>query len=293
MQKVLKLLFASLLSATFAFADDKQNLDKELANLVQAEQKIVEADKTKVEAPLKDEGSEKATQAEISKLKNKLAKANSENQKLVKDFKRAVEGLKELKAVKEKALKESLVHQAEKEKLKEERGQLQQEIVQLQNELLLRETEIKVLSGEPAAKKELEKMRLEQSKVTKEAAPIKNEEVVSDITIVEVIADKVNIRSGAGTEHSPIMQVQRGTRLTVEAREGAWYRVFTPTGSRGYIQVNVVRQAQVKTPAKKVASVNESKEDMVPFDDAGSAKDQSSERKALDRLRSNFIKTTQ
>lgn len=273
--KIAKLiLLTTLLQAALVVAQDDKKIDSEIDSLVKAEQKIVSGDKEQVE---------------MIELKNKLSSLESENKKLVSDFKRAIQGLKAIKAAKAKIAKENSQYQKDQEKLKEERGQLQQEIVHLQNDLLLRETEIKVLSGDPSAKRELDKMRVEGKTSLKSAVPVeKKEEIASDITIVEVIADKVNIRSGAGIEHSPIMQVQRGTRLTVEAREGAWYRVFTPTGSRGYIQMNVVRQAQAKMPAKKIVNVDEGAEGMVPFDDANGAKDSSLERRALDRLRSNF-----
>ena len=63
----------------------------------------------------------------------------------------------------------------------------------------------------------------------------------SDVLVGEVTEDKANLRSGPGTENSPVMQVQRGTRLTIEAREGDWYRVMSPTGTRAYIKSDVVR----------------------------------------------------
>lgn len=62
----------------------------------------------------------------------------------------------------------------------------------------------------------------------------------SDVMLIEVKSPKVNLRSGPGNEHSPIMQVDRGTRLTVETREGDWFRVITPTGSRAYIRKDVI-----------------------------------------------------
>ena len=62
----------------------------------------------------------------------------------------------------------------------------------------------------------------------------------SDELIVKVRASKVNIRSGAGTNHSPIMTVARNTRLTVESEVGDWFRVYTPNASRGYILKDLV-----------------------------------------------------
>jgi hypothetical protein len=62
----------------------------------------------------------------------------------------------------------------------------------------------------------------------------------SDVLTVRVMEDKVNIRTGPGEEHGPLMTVQRGTELIVEDKKGDWYRVVTPTDTRGYIRTDVV-----------------------------------------------------
>jgi septal ring factor EnvC (AmiA/AmiB activator) len=58
--------------------------------------------------------------------------------------------------------------------------------------------------------------------------------------IATVIAPKANLRSGPGTNNAPIMQVSKGTRLLVETRQGSWYRVVSPTGSRAWIFGDVI-----------------------------------------------------
>ncbi len=64
---------------------------------------------------------------------------------------------------------------------------------------------------------------------------------VTDVMTLEVVAPKVNLRSGPGEENSPVMQVAQGTRLVVEERQGDWFRVITPTGTRAYILHDVVK----------------------------------------------------
>ena len=61
-----------------------------------------------------------------------------------------------------------------------------------------------------------------------------------DMTGVTVTAEKANLRSGPGLNNSPLMTVPRGTRLVVERREGDWYRVVTPNGSRAWVTGAVV-----------------------------------------------------
>ena len=51
-------------------------------------------------------------------------------------------------------------------------------------------------------------------------------------TAGEITANSVNLRSGPGKEHSPVMALSRGTRLVVERQEGNWYEVTGPTGQR-------------------------------------------------------------
>lgn len=62
-----------------------------------------------------------------------------------------------------------------------------------------------------------------------------------DMPVVTVIADKAALRTGPGPDNSPLMEVSRGTVLTVETRSGNWYRVNTPTGTRAWISGEVVR----------------------------------------------------
>lgn len=62
-----------------------------------------------------------------------------------------------------------------------------------------------------------------------------------EVLVVEVARTKINLRSGPGREHSPLIQVPRGSRLVVEDRVGDWYRVITPTGARAYVRSDVVR----------------------------------------------------
>jgi hypothetical protein len=64
--------------------------------------------------------------------------------------------------------------------------------------------------------------------------------VKADMLVATVVADKANLRSGAGKNNSPLMTVSRGTRLAVETRTGDWYRVITPTGTRAWVNAEVL-----------------------------------------------------
>ena len=65
---------------------------------------------------------------------------------------------------------------------------------------------------------------------------------------------KAFLRAGPGEEHSPLMEVQGGTRLTVEARVGEWYRVISPTGTRAFIRGDVVQIPGLPRSSKPAAA---------------------------------------
>jgi len=62
----------------------------------------------------------------------------------------------------------------------------------------------------------------------------------SDMPIATVNVDNANLRTGPGLNNSPLMTVSKGTRLTVETRQGDWYRVISPTGARAWVASSVI-----------------------------------------------------
>jgi hypothetical protein len=132
-------------------------------------------------------------------------------------------------------------------------GQLEQEIIALKNQLLLKETEIMLLTN---TKNDQVGSNVVGKANVPERHPLPLAQVTSDVQIAEVIAPKVNLRSGPGTSHAPVMQIQKGARLVIETKQGDWYRIITPNGGRAYVQADVIR---VKNEA-----INDDA-DMVPF----------------------------
>jgi len=62
----------------------------------------------------------------------------------------------------------------------------------------------------------------------------------SEMPIATVNVDNANLRTGPGLNNSPLMTVSKGTRLTVETRQGDWYRVISPTGARAWVASSVI-----------------------------------------------------
>lgn len=131
---------------------------------------------------------------------------------------------------------------------------LQKELEEARNRLILAETEVERLSSQldnrnrsslsrmsaPAGQTQAVK-KLPAEKAPAAAPRVENTAAEeSDMQVATVIAEKAHLRLGPGENNSPIMDVTRGTRLTVETRKGNWLRVNTPTGTRAWISGDVV-----------------------------------------------------
>ena len=121
---------------------------------------------------------------------------------------------------------------------------------EMRNQLLIAETEIVRLSSmiEDRNRTTLARYTGESGKI-QPPAPIKKPTLLTeaqqqksseDMPIATVMVDNANLRSGPGANNSPIMSVSKGTRLAIEARQGDWYRVIAPTGSRAWIDAKIV-----------------------------------------------------
>ncbi|MBL7663135.1 SH3 domain-containing protein [bacterium] len=126
----------------------------------------------------------------------------------------------------------------------EQADKLESDLVNTRNELLLKQTELSALT-ETASPNRKSDTRVNARAQTADVQP---QIVAADVALVEIIAEKANLRSGPGEEHSPVMQLQKGARLTVEAIQGEWIRVLTPTGGRAYVRKDVTRNVGANSP---------------------------------------------
>ncbi len=264
---------------------DSSKLKEQLADLTKQNEALV-AEKSVLEKSLQEQaGVKDSLDTESKSAKMKLQETEAELLEIRRQLSRTVDDTKTCQSDK-----------AANDKMVAKMGDLERALIKAKNDLLLKDTEIKMLSGSSEVK-----VGNTASTVTEKAAEsvasqvatqsatepgiasramTVNPGVGSDVAVVEVKAKKVNLRSGAGNEHSPVMQVQAGMRLTVETREGDWYRVFTPTGSRAYIRADVVRpvtDAQEPAPRGKLkpgGQLTSEAADLVPLDDSANAGEQ-------------------
>jgi hypothetical protein len=122
--------------------------------------------------------------------------------------------------------------------------ELERKLHSLKNELLLRKSAEELL--QPKAIAPLVSSNTKENKSntidTRQKSNIEAvEDMYADVTIIQISGTKVSLRAGPGVNHSSIMDVQKGTRLIVEAKEGDWYRVSGPTGGRAYVHSDYIK----------------------------------------------------
>jgi hypothetical protein len=79
----------------------------------------------------------------------------------------------------------------------------------------------------------------------------------SNLEVATVAVQKAELRLGPGNNHSALLSLPRGSRLAVEMRQGAWLRVFAPSGERAWIHASLVQfgDSSVKTDGDSAVAV--------------------------------------
>lgn len=134
------------------------------------------------------------------------------------------------------------------ERINEKSRGLQQELLESRNELMLAQEQVRTLmSTSKSSNPEYQNRNfqgtesIQPPRNQRPAAnpPVTTTSPASDYLTVEVTAQKAALRAGAGEENSTVMEIQQGSRLMVETREGDWYRVITPKGQRAYLRADL------------------------------------------------------
>lgn len=250
--KLFSLLTILLLSVSYVHAEDntdyKASYNYKLSDsdLTTAEDKL-----KKLEASLLNELSNKPKETKTVEVKIKETKTIQE-ETTVQVENSDSELLKKL-TDQEKLIAELENKQFEYEKNKIDISSktrlLSNNNEKLRSKLIIAEAEVERLSSilEDHSNTLLGVKSIENPKKTKIIAETKNisykqaEKTPEDMPIITVSVEKANLRTGPGTQHSPIMEVSKESRLVMEKRLGDWYRVIAPNGTRAWISANVVK----------------------------------------------------
>jgi hypothetical protein len=124
-------------------------------------------------------------------------------------------------------------------------AQLKEELSKTKDRLMIAETEVERLSEILDAKHRNTISKYVGGKPSSLATAARGgaperSEAKDDMPVATVISDKAYLRTGPGKQNSPLMSISKGTRLVVETREGEWYRVITPAGTRAWIASELV-----------------------------------------------------
>ena len=275
---------------------EKEKISQEIQNLK------TEYDAVKLQnSALKEEFAKykEVSELKIDNLENSKDSTSSETVALkqrVEELSTDLSSKEKELASKENDAKACFEQLDQSQKLVTQIPEFEREIVELKNELLMKKSAAELFGLDSS---DDSKRRKPESAVTRSAdrtrsnrsaqiAKVKEEIVApavvkpierqpssslnSDMMIIEVTGDKVALRAGAGLNNSTIMDIGKGAKLTVEAREKDWYRVNSPTGGRAYIHKDYVKiidngkRQNVKADNVSKSNFAGMKEDFVPME---------------------------
>ncbi len=222
---------------------ESEEKDKVLMKQISAIQKDLSAAMSAADESRKKN---KSFSAEVEALKVKLEQANKQLQD------------------RQKEADEFAVKLAASERQVEQTRGVQQELLRAQNELLVAREQVNALRNTSRSAGPYQPQTYPERTYTSpqiDAIPPPPIERVpprslnqNDYVTVEVTAPKVVLRAGPGEEHSPIMEIQRGSQLVVETREGSWLRVITPKGNRAYLRSDLAAEVNAASGRPRYAA---------------------------------------
>lgn len=274
----------------FAVVDG--DIEKANAELSMAEEQLIkQLQKAKVPASSSPAAATNAGgSSNIQSLNDQLDKTDAAIKELNANISEQMASLKLEEKTKKEAASASSKAIATSLALNKENARLRQEIASLQgkyaqaardleaarNRLMVAETEVERLStivqsraktdlaaaaGVPAPRQPQSNPQITR---TNDKIPRPDSAVGPDMPVATVVAEKANLRIGPSLKDSPLMSVSQGTRLTVERRDGEWYRVIAPTGARAWVSSDVVQFGRAPSLAPdatvRVLGVKESKD---------------------------------
>lgn len=215
------------------------------------------------EIRLKEEALNKSN-SENSSLKNTIGDLqtsfetcdlqNDEKAKILSEFPQLKKKVVELElnvGIKDVDLKRCNERKSELELVSATIPDLKKELMATKNELMMKEVELEQLGKKPSkhdnqqakdvVKHQQDDFFVRSGRKAADTSLGKKDSMLSDVTIVEVLGDKVALRSGPSPEDSEIMSVGKASRLTVEERIGDWYRVVAPNSMRAFIRADMVK----------------------------------------------------
>lgn len=241
-------------------ANNNTVLKEKLADLKKQAEQFLQ-DNEALKKKLSEQQHEVAT---LLEEKASLLNKNTTMKKLVNE--KSTEAL-EVKALLGKAQQESSMCQSslsEAESKVTKVSNIKRDLLRAQNAILLKETEIRELTKEKGPEVAISNTLPDSDEGNSQARLTTPPPAESDVLLAIVTSKRAHLRGGPGTQHSPVMDVHKGSRLLIETQEGDWYRVITPQGGRAYIESSVV-ELSGKGPSGPQVGRSDDDSVLVPF----------------------------
>jgi myosin heavy subunit len=246
-----------------------------------------------------------------AKTCNEALEAKAKDTEALSEARQNIEKLTADLGAKEKDLADAQQQVQDREQLISNLAALKKELLAAKNQLLLKDKEIQLFGGKKAVKTPDADMQAARDRMLEQSGRQVGEDTIrgksspapsSDVMVVEVIGNKVALRTGPSPDDSELTSVSKGNRLTVEERTGDWYRVIGPNSIRAYVRADMVRvisggpshssesdapiiRPNVRAPKKRPLKALQDDPNMVPFGDVSGNAAGDKEDRAFRQLR--------
>lgn len=238
-----------------AFAVEQEEFEKMRAQLLEAEQQAL----AKAATETRPEALPETVTTETQKANHNETESNivagdgldaareaiantDENYEILKEeHEKTLQQLAQTKAEAKKATAESANTASSINELKTRLSKMERELQETKNKLLVSETEIDRLTGIIKNQGRERAQLSTKSRIPADldaTAKMKKVETTStendDLTLT-VVAEQSVLRAGPNQNETKLVEVDRGTRLRVDDRQGDWFRVTNRSGTRAWI----------------------------------------------------------
>jgi len=175
-----------------------------------------------------------------------LASSDDEIESIKEQHERAMARLDENAALAKKAVITQRKTERELASAKAKLQTLEKELQEVKNKLIVSQTETERLTnviGNSSSRAQMNSKtttpivfgRQNGDETAKQNAKDRENQ-----SILTVVSDKTYLRTGPSRDNSAIIEVDRGTRLIAQDRQGEWFRVATASGTRAWVQADSV-----------------------------------------------------
>lgn len=231
-----------------AFSVEQEEFERMRAQLLEAEQQILAKTASEPSAIIPQEETPSQNTEELTvegdgldAAREAIANTDENYEILKEEHEKTLRELNKSKAIAKKASAEQASTENSVNEMKIRLAKLEQELQNTKNKLLVSETEIERLTSVIGNQGKARAQLSHKSKIPDDLAAktAMNKPTMpsteSDELTITVVAEKSVLRTGPNQNETKLVEVERGTRLRVDDRQGDWFRVTNKSGTRAWI----------------------------------------------------------